>query len=151
MNIREELTANHRRRKTGICLTCGSNKSQFIKTNQGRGLINSAINKLPFEMHLPGHNFTGPGTNLKKRLDEHLNPKAWSQPVNRVDQAAYHHDVCYLKNKDTATRNDVCDKNMLTELEHIKQPTLRERMDRGLVKQIIGAKVKFGLGLKKKA
>ena len=65
-------------------------------------------------MHLPGHNFTGPGTKLKKRLNPDITPKKWSKPVNRVDKAAYHHDVCYLKNDDDATRNAVCDKNMLT-------------------------------------
>ena len=48
-------------------------------------------------MHLPGHNFTGPGTNLKKRLKPDLTPQEWSKPVNRVDKATYHHDVCYLK------------------------------------------------------
>ena len=58
-------------------------------------------------MHLPGHNFTGPGTKLKQRLNPDLTPKKWSKPVNRVDKAAYHHDICYLKNDDTATRNTV--------------------------------------------
>ena len=48
-------------------------------------------------MHLPGHNFTGPGTKLKKRLNPDLTPKKWSKPVNRVDKAAYHHEICYLK------------------------------------------------------
>ena len=48
-------------------------------------------------MHLPGHNFTGPGTKLNKRLNPDLTPKKWSKPINRVDKAAYHHDVCYLK------------------------------------------------------
>ena len=78
-------------------------------------------------MHLPGHNFTGPGTKLNKRLNSDLIPKKWSKPVNRVDKAAYHHDVCYLKNNDTATRNAVCDKNMLKELEGIHNPTIREK------------------------
>ena len=64
-------------------------------------------------MHLPGHKFTGPGTKLKKRLNLDLTLKKWSKPVNRVDKAAYHHDVCYLENPDTKTRNEVCDKNML--------------------------------------
>jgi len=32
-----------------------------VKTGGG-DLFNKAINKLPFELHLPGHNFTGPGT-----------------------------------------------------------------------------------------
>ena len=44
-------------------------------------------------MHLPGHNLNGPGTKLKKRLNPDLTPKEWSKPVNRVDKAAYHHDI----------------------------------------------------------
>ena len=60
---------------------------------------------------------TGPGTKLNKRLNPDLTPKEWSKPINRVDKASYNHDICYLKNDDTATRNAVCDKNMLKELK----------------------------------
>ncbi|GIY74294.1 uncharacterized protein CEXT_131881 [Caerostris extrusa] len=70
----------------------------------GKGFINSAINNLPFEMHLPGHNFTGPRNSTfmgKTRFNSDLSYKDWSKPINRVDKAAYNHDVCYLKNKDT--------------------------------------------------
>jgi len=100
-------------------------------------------------MHLPGHNFTGPGTKLNKGLNADLTPKAWSKAVNRVDQAAYHHDICYVKNKDTKTRNEVCNKEMLEELDGIYDPTLRERIDRGIVRPIIVTKKRFGMGLKK--
>ena len=101
-------------------------------------------------MHLPGHNFTGPGTKLNKRLNPDLTPKKWSKPINRVDQAAYHHNVCYLKDNDTATRNTVCDKNMLKELEGIYNPTIRERMEKGLVSSLIGKKARFGWGVGEK-
>ena len=37
---------------------------------------------------------------------------------------------------------------MLQELDEIDKPTLRERLDKSLVKNIINAKVKLGLGLK---
>jgi hypothetical protein len=56
-------------------------------------------------MHLPGHNFTGPGTKLNKRLNEDMTPKEWSKPINSVDEAAMHHDICYLQHDDTKTRN----------------------------------------------
>ena len=101
-------------------------------------------------MHLPGHNLTGPSPKLKKRLNPDLTPKKWSKPVNRVDKAAYHHDVCYLKNDDTATRNAVCDKNMLKQLAGIYNPSLRERLDKSIVSKLIRMKVKFGMGVKKK-
>ena len=101
-------------------------------------------------MHLPGHNFTGPGTKLNKRLKPDLTPREWSKPINRVDKAAYHHDLCYLKNNDTATRNVVCDKNMLKELEGIYDPTIKEKMKRSFVRPLIRTKARFGWGVNKK-
>ena len=68
-----------------------------------------------------------------------------------MDKATYHHDLCYLENDDTATRNAVCDKNMLKELEGNYNPTLRERLDKSIVSKPIGTKVKFGMGVKKKS
>ena len=97
---------------------------------------------------MPGHNFTRPGTKLNKRLNEDMTPKAWSKPINRVDKAAYHHDICYVKNKDTKTCDEFCDKIMLTELNGIYNPTFRERMERVVVSKIIGTKKRFGWALK---
>lgn len=42
------------------------------------------------EWHLPGHNFTGPGTRLEERLER------GDEPVNRVDELSLHHDIRYL-------------------------------------------------------
>ena len=97
-------------------------------------------------MHLPGHNFTGSGTKLCKRLNPDGTSKYWSIPINRVDNLAYHHDLCYSKHDDTKTRNVVCDKTMLDELNGIANPTLRERIDKSIVGKLINAKVNFALG-----
>ena len=139
------VSKSNRYMKRGIC---GTTKTQFIKSPKGGSLLNKVINNLPVEMQLPGHNFTGPGTKLNKRLNPDLTPKKWSKHINRVDKAAYHHDVCYLKNNDT--RNAICDKNKLKELEGIYNPTIRERMERGLVSSLIGTKARFGWGLSEK-
>ena len=128
-------------------------KTQFIKRDAiGGSFLNSLANKLPFEMHFPGHNFTGPGTKLYKRLNSDGTPKEWSIPLNRVDNAAYHHDLCYSKLDDTKTRNEVCDKTMLCELSGIVNPTLRQRIDKSIVGKLMKAKVNFWLGhpIKKK-
>ena len=127
-------------------LCCLWNEKVKIYKRKWKRVINDTIYSLPCEMHMPGHNFTGPGTKLNKRLNEYMTPKAWSKPINRVDKAAYHHDICHVKNKDTTTRNEVCDKKMLTELNGIYNPTLRERMERGVVSKIIGTKKRFGWG-----
>ena len=149
-NERTTKTKNNRHQKRGTCVVCGTTKTQFIKAPTGGSLSNKAINNLPVEMHLPGHNFTGPGTKLNKRLNPDLTPKKWSKPINRVDKAAYHHDLCYLKDNDTAMRNAVCDKNMLKELKGIYNPSIRERMERGLVSTLIGTKARFGMGVREK-
>ena len=106
------------------------------------------MNKLPFEIHFPGHNYTGPGTKLYTRLNSGGRPKEFSIPINRAEvaNAVYHHDLCYSKHGHTKTRNKVCDKTMLGELNRILNPTLRERIDKSIVGKLIKAKVNFGLG-----
>jgi len=79
----------------GTCAVCGKTKTQFVKS--GSGLFNKAVSNLPFELHLPGHNFTGPGNKLDRRLNPDGTQRDWSKPINRVDEAAYHHDLCYAK------------------------------------------------------
>lgn len=148
-DVERVITKNNRHMRRGKCHVCGSAKTQFIKVKVGEGRVNDLINNLPFEAHLPGHSFTGPGTKLNRRLNEDLTPKDWSKPINRVDDAAYRHDICYAQNKDTKTRNEVCDKTMLGELNDIDNPRGREKIEKALVKKIIGTKVRFGWGLKK--
>ena len=67
--------------------------------------------------------------------------------INRVDNAAYHHDLSCSKHDDTKTRNEVCDKTMLGELNGIVNITLRERIDKSIVGKLIKTKVNFGLCL----
>ena len=98
-------------------------------------------------MHLPGHSFTGPETRLDLRLNPDGTPKPWSLPVDKVDLAAYHHDLEYAKYSDTAHRNEA-DRAMIQELDNIEHPTMRERFERLIVKPIIGTKAVFGLGAK---
>ena len=69
-------------------------KTQFVKKGAADGSFhNTLVNKLPFEMHLPGHHFIGTGIKLYKRLNSDGTPKEWSMPINRVDNAAYHHNI----------------------------------------------------------
>lgn len=146
---------NNRPMLRGKCAACGSTKTQFIKISTGGDLtssLNSVTSKIklpwakfPGEMHIPGMNFAGPGTNLDERLTSTGAYKEWSRPIDRVDNAAYHHDLAYQHFPDTATRN-VADKIMLEQMDAIKDPTFRERIERGIIKPIIYTKAKFGLG-----
>ena len=63
INIQPFTARNGRLMQRGICSVCGETNTKF-----GSGLFNKAVNNLPFEMHLPGHNFTGPGTRLDLSL-----------------------------------------------------------------------------------
>ena len=68
------VSKNNRPRLRGNCTVCGCTKSQFVAMPTGGDLV-STLNsitgkikllraKLPGEMHIPGMNFAGPGTNL---------------------------------------------------------------------------------------
>ena len=66
--------------------------------------------------------------------------------INKVENEGYHHDICYSNHNDTKTRNEVCDKTMLNEVDGFVNPSLRERIDKAIFGKLIKAKVYFGLG-----
>lgn len=66
----------------------------------GSGLLNSAINNLPFEAHFPGYQYCGPGTKLQKRL-------ARGDPgINQLDAACKEHDKAYDTHKGSKERTE---------------------------------------------
>lgn len=65
---------------------------------RGSGLINSVIDKLPFEMHLPGYRYCGPGTKLEERL------KRGDAGINQLDEACKIHDIAYASNNSKIKR-----------------------------------------------
>ncbi|ESO83310.1 hypothetical protein LOTGIDRAFT_176253 [Lottia gigantea] len=119
------------------------------KTYFGAGDIQKSLGSLPGfpwakypgEKHLPGHNYTGPGTRLDLRLDENDIPKPGEEPVNRVDAAALKHDILY-RNKDVTFRHQA-DKQMIDELENIPNPTFKEKLQRALIIKLLKAKLKL--------
>jgi hypothetical protein len=157
VDVKNVVSKNNKPMLRGKCSVCGCVKTQFVKmhTKTGGDLV-STLNKVtskvklpwakfPGEMHIPGMNFAGPGTNLNERLTSTGAYKDWSKPVDRVDNAAYLHDLAYQHFPDTAGRN-VADQIMLEQMDAIKDPTLRERIERSIIKPIISTKAKFGLG-----
>jgi len=69
-------------------------------TNKGSGLINSVINRLPVELHLPGYQYCGPGTNLKKRLAR------GDKGINLLDSACREHDIAYDHSNSLTDRHE---------------------------------------------
>lgn len=98
---------------------------------------------LPFEKHLPGMNYCGPGTNLKKKLNADFTVKVGYEPTDRVDEAALKHDISYCKHKDLRQRHKA-DKELLNDLRNIENPTWRERIERWIVYPILLIKSAIG-------
>lgn len=62
-------------------------------------VINTAIDVIPVELHLPGgYQYCGPGTKLEKRL------KRGDPGINELDRACKDHDIAYAKYSDTSNR-----------------------------------------------
>lgn len=118
------------------------------KVKKGYGLIDYIVNKLP-EIHIPGYQYCGPGTDLDKRL-------ARGDPgINKLDQACKIHDIEYSKLKNSNERYNA-DKALVSKAwprVYSKDAKLGERASALLVSGLIGAKMglsKIGLGLKKR-
>lgn len=80
----------------------------------GRGLLNTLINKLPVELHVPGYQFCGPRIKLNKRLQR------GDKGINFLDAACMEHDIVYKHNKNVGERH-VADKILMkTAKERIK-------------------------------
>lgn len=115
---------------------------QYPKT--GRGIVNSLINKLPFELHLPGgYQYCGPGTKLQKRLAR------GDIGINPLDSFCKLHDIEYEK-KDLKARHKAD-----YELEQrawgrvkSKDASLKEKADAWLVTTIMKTKRRLGMGCK---
>lgn len=112
---------------------------------EGGGIVNSLINKLPIELHLPGYNFCGPGTHLKTRLQR------GDRGVNPLDEACREHDIAYSQQKDLSERHkaDTLLANKAWERVRSSEASTGEKTAAWLVTNIMKAKRKFGMGAKK--
>lgn len=112
----------------------------------GSGFVNTLINKLPFEFHVPKYQYCGPGTKLKKRL------KRNDPGINDLDRACKAHDIAYENTKSVADRNEA-DKILAKKAwERVKSSdaSFGERAVALGVSGVMKAKSKLGMGLKSK-
>lgn len=112
------------------------------RPRRGKGLVNKLISSLPFEAHVPGYNFLGPGTKLQKRLAR------GDTPINGLDAAAREHDISYSKTKDTKERNkaDLVLADQAWERVKAKDSSLGERVAAYAVTNAMKLKAKLGMG-----
>lgn len=112
----------------------------------GGGVVNSLINKLPFELHIPGgYQYCGPGTKLQKRL-------ARGDPgINPLDKACREHDIAYSKSRDLEHRHkaDYELEQRAWERVKSKDAKLGEKAAAWAVTNTMKAKRKLGMGTKK--
>ena len=156
LNLTESVTKNNKPILKGKCEICGSKKNTFIsKSKVGGDIVSSVISKIPVELHLrtlkgKKYSFCGPNTNLTDRLNPDDTPKEWSKPINKVDEVCLRHDLAYRDSDlGKGTRHDA-DRNMLNELNNLKDLNFNEKLDRAVIKPIIDTKHKLGLGVIKK-
>lgn len=110
---------------------------------EGRGLINKLIDRLPFEAHLPGYHFCGPGTKLKTRLDR------GDEGINPLDRACKEHDIIYHKYPDSNKRSEA-DRILAEKAWHrvlAKDSSPSEKAFAWAVTNAMKAKGKLGAGL----
>nr|CAH7716806.1 unnamed protein product [Callosobruchus chinensis] len=112
----------------------------------GEGLLNSAINNLPFEMHIPGYSWCGPGTKVKKRL-------ARNDPgVNGLDEACKEHDIAYANESDLTKRHaadEVLARKAMKRFSS-KDASWTEKAASLGVAGVMKAKVKLGMGVRRR-
>lgn len=116
----------------------------------GGGVISSIINKavdlLPFEAHLPGYNYCGPGTRLQQRLAR------GDKGINGLDEACKIHDIAYSKYKDSSRRSQA-DKELAERAWRrfkASDSTVGEKAAAWAVTTAMKAKTKLGSGKKKR-
>lgn len=105
--------------------------------------MNSLINKLPFEMHIPSYHYCGPGTKLKKRL-------ARNDPgVNELDRACREHDIAYALTDDQKKRNAADEMLANAAWKRVKasNASMSERLAALGVAGIMKTKARAGMGV----
>lgn len=110
---------------------------------RGGGLVNSLINNLPFELHLPGYNFCGPGTRLRARL------LRGDKGINQLDNACMQHDIAYNStNLEDRHRADFELLNMAKQRMKSMNAGKGEKLASWLVSKVMKTKLKHGAGTK---
>lgn len=111
----------------------------------GTGIVNTLINKLPFEAHIPGYRFCGPGTRLQKRLVR------GDSGVNPLDEACKQHDIAYSKSNALTDRH-AADKVLAEKAwERVRSSDagFGEKAAALAIAGIMKTKTKLGLGARK--
>lgn len=118
----------------------------LIVEHKGSGVLNSLINKLPVELHIPKYQYCGPGTRLDTRLAR------GDQGINPLDAACKEHDIAYSQNKSLKHRHaaDYVLENKAWNRVKSKDASLGEKAAAWLVTTAMKTKRKMGMGLERR-
>jgi hypothetical protein len=127
-----------------------TSNSRKLALVTGGGIIGSVVNKaidlLPVELHIPGYNYCGPGTKLKKRLAR------GDRGINPLDEACKIHDIAYSNYKDAGHRQQA-DKELAERAwQRFKstEASLGEKAAAWAVTTAMKTKAKFGGGSRRR-
>ena len=111
---------------------------------KGSGLVNSIIENLPLELHLPGYNYCGPGTRLRERLSR------GDKGINILDNACMQHDIAYAKHTSLEDRHkaDKELREMAKRRMKSKDAKTGEKIASWVVNKVMKTKLKMGAGVK---
>ena len=152
---------------SGACINCRGRKASKVGGSVVDSFLKEWSSKAPEsikELHLwtqPGKSnlsrpkkssFLGPGTQLSRRLN------GWDRengtftsintpPINKLDEGALYHDLCYSKYPDTKNRQD-CDRDLIDiadEVARDKSQTHLNRLTARAVSQLFRKKIKMNL------
>ena len=118
----------------------------MLTYKKGCGFLNKVINNLPVELHIPGYQFCGPGTKLKRRLAR------GDSGINPLDVACKQHDISYLQNPNNLTERHSADKILAEKASNrifAKDASFGEKVAALSVSNIINMKRKMGMSLSK--
>lgn len=113
---------------------------------KGFGVLNTLINKLPVELHIPGYRFCGPGTRLSKRLAR------GDKGINPLDEACKEHDVAYSQFQDLQNRHEA-DKTLSQKAWQrfrSKDAGIGEKTAALTIAGIMKGKTKLGMGSRRR-
>ena len=116
-----------------------------LKFKTRGGSLNTLINKLPFEFHLPTYNYCGPGTKLSKRLSR------GDKGINPLDEACKEHDIVYNRYLNTKDRNKADQILAEKAFQRFKSSdsSIGEKIAALGVGTIMKTKSKLGMGIQK--
>jgi len=131
----------------GIASSLASVGKTILKQIPIGKVVNSAIDALPIEIHIPGgYQYCGPGTKLQDRL------KRGDPGINKLDKACKDHDIAYSKYSDSINRT-IADRILAEkawERVRAKDSTFSERAAALAVTSAMKAKTAIGGGRKKR-